>query len=421
VSIGYACITLGVPNTAFRKCTLKTANEDILFQNISNNLNALETIIDYNIRNNIKLFRISSDLIPFGSSPVNTLEWWNIFKDRFVAIGNKILSNDIRVSMHPGQYTVLNSIQSEVVERACMDLEYHCKVLDSLGLDKNHKMVLHIGGIYNDKEQAKQRFIANYNQLNQSIKARLVLENDDKSFNIKDVLEISLVVQAPVIFDNLHHKINPCEGEEEEFFWIEACKSTWKKQDGIQKIHYSQQNPVKKSGSHSDTISAGIFNEFYQQLHRDDIDIMLEVKDKNLSALKCINVTRKKPTIQYLEQEWGRYKYSILEKSPNDYKAIRSLLKIKSNYPVVSFYEIIDRALTVETTIGTSVNAALHIWGYFKEVTSDKEKEVFEIKLKRFQIGQHSIQPVKKYLWQLAQKYEQDYLLCSYYFIGYTS
>ncbi|MFA9379299.1 MAG: UV DNA damage repair endonuclease UvsE [Lachnotalea sp.] len=417
MSIGYACQTLGVPNTTLRKCILKTANEDTLRQTIADNLNALERILDYNISNDIKLFRISSDVIPFGSSPVNTLKWWDVFQDRFATIGKKILDYGMRVSMHPGQYTVLNSIHREIVERAYKDLEYHCKVLASLMLGKEHKMVLHIGGVYNHKEQAIQRFIENYSGLTQGIKDRLVLENDDKLFNIKDVLGIANAVQAPVIFDNLHHKRNPCDSDEDEFFWIEECKSTWKSMDGFQKIHYSQQNPLKRAGSHSETISTDIFLEFYQQLNRDDIDIMLEVKDKNLSAIKCKNVITKNPSIQNLEQEWGRYKYAILEKSQNGYKEIRELLKEKSDYPVVSFYNIIDREWKQDTLVGNGVNAAQHVWGYFKAIASEHEKEVFEKKLELYQLGKQSIQPLKKHLWMLTQKYKQDYLLNSYYFI----
>ncbi len=73
--------------------------------------------------------------------------------------------------------------------------------------------------------------------------------------------------------------------------WINECKKTWKEKDGFQKIHYSQQDPLKRTGSHSNTIKIDEFLDFYESLGRKDIDIMLEVKDKNLSALKCINCT----------------------------------------------------------------------------------------------------------------------------------
>jgi len=416
MSIGYACLTVGVQNTALRTCSMKAASEDMLLAIISDNLNALEATIDYNIASQINLFRISSDLIPFGSSPVNTIKWWEIFRDRLELIGNKIKISNMRVSMHPGQYTVINSPREEVVERAVLDLEYHCRVLDSMNLGKEHKIVLHIGGVYNDKKMAIQRFIHNYISLSQNIKDRLVLENDDKLFHITDVLEIATIVKAPVIFDNLHHQINPCEGEEDEFYWIEKCRHTWEKLDGNQKIHYSQQNLMKRAGSHSDTIAGGPFLEFYCKLNRTDIDIMLEVKDKNLSAIKCINIVRNNPSIFFIEQEWSRYKYLVLEKSQNHYKKIREILKQKSEYPVIQFYEIIDEALEKDAAPGDRVNTACHVWGYFKEGATEKEKEIFDRKLKLFCEGKQSIAPVKKHLWQLAVKYNQKYLLDSYYF-----
>lgn len=125
---------------------------------ISHNLNSLQNIIHYNIKNNIKLFRISFDLIPFGSNDVNKLPWWDIFSVQFLKLGEKIRNNGMRVSMHPGQYTVLNSPNVEVVKRAIADLNYHAKVLDSLCVPSEHKIVLHVGGIYNEKERAIERF-----------------------------------------------------------------------------------------------------------------------------------------------------------------------------------------------------------------------------------------------------------------------
>ena len=151
MSIGYACLTVGVPNTETKRCIAKNATKMRLFELIESNLNALDRILDYNIANKIQLFRISSDLIPFGSSPINTLNWWQLFDSKFEALGNKIRVHKLRVSMHPGQYTVLNSPNKEVVERAVLDLEYHNKVLDCLRTGPEHKIILHIGGAYNNK------------------------------------------------------------------------------------------------------------------------------------------------------------------------------------------------------------------------------------------------------------------------------
>lgn len=417
MSIGYACLTVGVPQTDQKSCIQKNASETRLLELIAHNLNSLENIIDYNIRNNIKMFRISSDLITFGSSPVNNLPWWNIFSARLLEIGNKIRNNGIRVSMHPGQYTVLNSPNEDVVKRAIEDLNYHTKVLDSLGVGAEHKIVLHIGGIYNDKTQAINRFMTNYQQLEDAVKQRLVIENDDKSYNINDVLEIGIALNVPVIFDNLHHKINSISKIEGDFYWINECRKTWKEKDGHQKIHYSQQNPLKKIGSHSISIGINEFVDFYENLNREDIDIMLEVKDKNLSAMKCINATSADNKIKALELEWSKYKYKVLETSPNDYKEIRKLLQDKTNYPVIAFYNLIEAALQQEITIGNSINAALHIWGYFKDVAIEKEKNKFFEIMDAYKHGKTSIRSIRNYLWRMADKYQRTYLLDSYYFV----
>lgn len=416
MKIGYACLTVGVIDTDFKSCIMKNATEERLLELIEYNLNSLENIIDYNIKNNIKLFRISSDIIPFGSSPVNKIQWWEVFKEKFSEIGEKIKANKLRVSMHPGQYTVLNSPKEDVVIRAIDDLVYHTRFLDSLNLSREHKIILHVGGVYDDKNQAIMRFIENYKKLSNNIKARLVIENDDKSYKIDEVLSISSVLDIPVIFDNLHHQINICEGTKNEFEWIEICRKTWKQDNGDQKIHYSQQNPNKNIGAHSETITAGVFLDFYNSLLNKELDIMMEVKDKNLSAIKCINMVSSHRSIKKLELEWSRYKYNILERSPNNYQKIRNLLKNKESYPALEFYNILEDSLNTEATMGNTINGLAHVWGYFKDTATIKEKEGFFKNIDMYEKGEGSIKRVKNYLWKLAIKYDEEYLKNSYYF-----
>lgn len=415
--IGYACLTLGVQNTQQKTCTMKNADAERLTDLIRHNLNALEAIVDYNIANDIRLFRISSDLIPFASSPVNTLHWWELFSERFQTIGKKIRNSGMRVSMHPGQYTVLNSPDEDVVQRAVWDLEYHAQVLDSLDVDSEHKIILHIGGVYGDKLRAVERFGANYQNLSPKVKDRLVIENDDKSYTVTDVLEISEKNQIPVIFDNLHHRVNPCGISGSDVEWVNACGKTWKMKDGPQKIHYSQQDTQKKPGAHSTTIGIHEFMDFYRALGRHDLDIMLEVKDKNLSALKCILCTSPSRNLKAIEEEWSRYKYKVLENSHEGYNGIRQMLRDKATVNPVAFYAGIEDALQQEITCGGSVNAALHVWGYFKNVATEKEKAAFLRDMKAFEQGGKSLLAIKNVLWKLAVKYQQQYLLNSYYFI----
>lgn len=414
MEIGYACLTIGVRDTNFKTCTFKNADEENLIKIIEHNLKSLENIIIYNIKNNIKLFRISSDIIPFGSREAKTLDWWEIFQKQLDDIGKMVKQYNIRVSMHPGQYTVLNSNNEDVVKRAIEDLIYHTRFLDSLGVDKKNKIILHIGGVYGDKKAAIDRFINNYRLLDKSIKDRLVIENDDKSYNIEEVLEISRILDIPVVYDNLHNEVLPSNNFKNNKYYIEKARKTWKLEDGKQKTHYSQQNLNKRSGSHSETIDIKKFSYYIKDLP--DIDIMFEVKDKNLSTIKANNYLTPIQDIKNLELEWSKYKYNILEHSPRIYKEIRSLLKDKETYPIFEFYSLIDQALNTKVVFGNSVNAISHVWGYFKNKASEKEKKKYNSYLKRYEKGSLSINAIKKLLWEMSVKYDEDYLLSSYYF-----
>ena len=416
MSIGYACLNIGTPNTYIRSVMQRNATPEKLTEVTTHNLAALERMIDYNRKNDIKLFRISSDLIPFGSSPINALAWPEIHKETFDRIGAKIRKNGIRVSLHPGQYTVLNSPTEDVGERAIADLIYHDKILAALGTDTTNKIVLHVGGIYGDKKEAIERFEQNFRRLPETVQNRLILENDDRLYNIEEVLELAHRLQIPAVYDNLHHAINPPASGGADPYWIAEAKKTWKMTDGNQKIHYSQQAPGKRPGAHTDTIDLETFLTFHDQLEDKQIDIMLEVKDKNLSAIKCQNATTPAPKATLLEIEWGRYKYAILERSPAIYQAIRTLLKDKEAYLVREFYRLIDTAFAAEPSPGYAENAAAHVWGYFKKHATETERRQYEKNLSNYRNNTGTLATLKHQLFKLAEKYETDYLLQSLYF-----
>ena len=416
MSIGYACLNIGTPDTNIRSIMQRNATPEKLMEVTAHNLAALERMIDYNRKNGIKLFRISSDLIPFGSSPVNALPWWDIHAEAFQHIGAKIQKSSMRVSFHPGQYTVLNSPDENVVARAILDLAYHAKMLECLGVGNQHKIVLHVGGIYGDKKEALERFELNFRRLPEAVRNRLIIENDDRLYNIEDVLTLAHRLHVPAVYDNLHHAINPPPSGGTDPYWIAEAKKTWKMTDGNQKIHYSQQAPGKRPGAHTDTIDLETFLTFHDQLEDKQIDIMLEVKDKNLSAIKCQNATTTAPKVTLLEKEWGRYKYTILEKSPAVYQAIRTLLKDKEVYPVQEFYRLIETAFAEEPHPGYVENAAAHVWGYFKKHATEAERRQYEKKLVNYRNGNGTRATLKRHLFRLAQKYESEYLLQSLYF-----
>lgn len=416
MAIGYACVTVGVQNSGLSRCMLKNATAENIKKITGSNLQALENMLDYNIRNGIRLFRISSDIVSFGSHPVNTVNWQEEFREDFLRLGKKISSSGMRVSMHPGQYTVLNSPDPDVAINAVQELSYHGSFLDALGMNPVHKIVLHIGGVYGDKEKSTKAFIRNYLSLSGKLKERLIIENDGKNYTVRDVLEISKETALPVVFDNLHHRLNPSMERYTDAELVEMCGRTWKKTDERQKIHYSQQKEGAAPGAHSDTIFLDSFLDFYNGLYNKGIDIMLEVKDKNLSAVKCINTAILNFPVRHLEEEWARYKYFVLSRSARLYNEIRQLLKEKDAPSARGFYGIIEKALVLPVDTGAEVNAAEHVWGYVNKDCSEAEKKRYENLLQEVKNSTASARAIKNHLLKLAEKQGIDYLKNSLYF-----
>lgn len=403
MAIGYACVHIGSEATKLSTLRLSTATTDDFRRVIAQNLNALRYMIHYNTDHGIRLFRISSDIIPFGSHPAMTVDWRTEFRETLSGIGEQIRQSGTRISMHPGQYTVLNSPRLKVVENAIADLQYHTAFLDALGCNATHKIIIHIGGVYADKPQAMKRFVENLKGLDACVRARLVIENDDALYTAEDVLNISKQTGLPVVFDIFHHMLNPADGGLSPYDWMHRCAETWDKKDGKQKIHYSQANPKARGGAHSDTIDVQAFLQFYNQLHTKDVDIMLEVKDKNLSAIKCILATMENPPIRLLEKEWARYKYQVLGQSAAVYQKLRALLKMKTELQVVSFYAYIDEAMAADENKGEQINAAQHVWGYVNEGASTTEKRQFQAVIEAYRAGGRSLKAVKSFLFRMTK------------------
>lgn len=288
MKIGYPCINRTVSCTANSKFRLSNYSDDRLIETVENNLNCLNEILAYNVKNNLLFFRISSELIPFASHPVCKLDWQNRFKKKLVEIGDYIKENDMRISMHPDQFVVINSKDKDIVERSVNELKWHCEVLDLMGLDLRAKVQIHVGGVYGDKMSAIKRFISEYNLLPDLIKRRLAIENDDRLYSLKDCLDISAQINIPIIFDSFHHK---CLNNDESM--IDALKlasSTWAESDGILMSDYSSQEPGEKVGKHVTHIDIEDFKNYIDIAKEIDHDIMLEIKDKEISALEAVKL-----------------------------------------------------------------------------------------------------------------------------------
>jgi len=276
--IGYACINLTTGIPLNRTCRLANAGDEKLREIITSNLSGLKKVLEWNRDNNIRLFRISSDTIPFASHPVNKIRWWQDYNAELDNIGQFLKDNDIRVYMHPSQIVNINSPDLDVVRRSVEELEWHIKFLDSLNIDFTNKVVFHAGGVYGNKPDAIKRFIKVYNELPENYKNRLTLENDDKSYNVWDLIKIHESTGIPLVFDNLHHQVlntaKPKDKDIEEI--MKMFFSTWDKKSGLPDIHYSTQKENARAGSHAESINIKEFAEFFLKYYHLDFDIIFE-------------------------------------------------------------------------------------------------------------------------------------------------
>ncbi len=302
-NFGYCCINLslkpdgvstnrGMVKKTFQERGLGYAGELALL-----NILDLQKILQWNLENGIRIFRMSSDLFPWMSEyEFRDLPNFSQIQEELLATGQFILKHDMRVGFHPGQYNVLPSPRKEVVLKTIRDLDQHAQILDLMGLPRNHKFSLniHVGGSFKSKDQTDEeaklitlsRFRENFSQLSESVKARLVVENDDKAtqFGVKDLYDgLYVPLNIPITFDFFHHLF--CTNNLEVEAAAELAASTWPS-DVRPLAHYSSskkinEDPESKSPrSHADYL--------YEEIPQigDMFDIEIEAKAKELALIK---------------------------------------------------------------------------------------------------------------------------------------
>jgi UV DNA damage endonuclease len=283
--IGYPCINLGLAcrNKTFR---LASYSEARLIETVKNNLDCLYEILTNNLDRGILFFRINSDLIPFASHPVCRYDWAGAFKAELRRIGWFVKRSRMRIGMHPDQFTLLNSVDAGIFERSLWDLAYHARVLDEMGLDITAKIQIHVGGVYGDKENSMARFVARFAGLQPAIRRRLAIENDHHSYSLSDCMKIHERTGIPVVLDAFHHQILS-SGETLKAALARAA-STWNKADGPLMVDYSSAKENSKRWAHAESIRLDDFRAFLQITRPWDFDLMLEIKDKEASAIVAL-------------------------------------------------------------------------------------------------------------------------------------
>jgi len=286
IRLGYVSICKTLNITSSKTITYTNYKKDYDNNKIDNiikeNLDNLNKIIDYNIKNNIHFYRLTSKLIPLAT--LINLNYYDKYEDKYKEISNKINKYNIRIDTHPGEFCILNSTKKEIVNNSINILKYHYNILKYLNI-KNKIIILHIGSSVLGKSNSIKRFINNFNKLPKYIKDCIALENDDKIYNIKDTLELCETLKIPMVLDYHHHICNNDNLNIDDY--LERILNTW---NITPKMHFSspKNNTKKEFRSHNDYIFVNDFILFLEKLkkYNKNIDIMLECKEKDLALFK---------------------------------------------------------------------------------------------------------------------------------------
>lgn len=270
----------------------------------------LHKIFDYLEETKISMYRMSSDFAPYLTHPDMPQFHGQLEEahDDLVALGERAKQMNLRLSFHPSQYILLNSPNEKLTQTSIRDLEWQSRVLDILGQGDDAVVVTHVGGVYGERDAARQRFIDRHHALPEVVKRRLVLENDDTSWGVDDVLRIHEATGIRCIFDHQHHG---CINDGRDA--VDACCAILKTWDrGKPKIHFStprledriierrdkatgkivKSNAAPLATQHADMIDASVFVPFARAVREkfgsDDVpfDVMVEAKSKDLAVIQ---------------------------------------------------------------------------------------------------------------------------------------
>jgi UV DNA damage endonuclease len=251
-------------------------------------------MVRWNDKYGIKFMRLSSEMFPFASHEEYGYKLEPFAADTLREVGKVIAELGHRVTTHPGQFTQLGSPRKSVIDNAIRDLEFHDELLSLLKLppqmDRDAVMILHLGGAYGDKPAAIERFKENYAKLPQSVKNRLVLENDDVVWSVHELLPLCQELNIPMVLDYHHHNIifdatQLREGTKDIMDLYPAILETWSKKNITPKMHYSEPRPEAitrtKRRKHSPRVMT--FPPC-----PDTMDLMIEAKDKEQAVFELM-------------------------------------------------------------------------------------------------------------------------------------
>jgi UV DNA damage endonuclease len=255
-------------------------------QTYIDNLTNLEAGLDLVIRDGIRHFRMSSDLLPLADKVPR--EWWH--NQEVIAalarLGSKIKRHEMRVTFHPGQFCVLNSASAPVIQNAIRDLDIHAWLFDMCGFDESPYYAINIHAGARDRFE---QLVNSVEMLRPGIRQRLTFENCETVASVAELYDISYRTGVPIVFDSHHHTFRPMGLSQQEA--SDLARDTWP--NHIRPLqHVSSTTPGLENGSFSDRRKHSDFIQQFPQHQLDlvrsnEIDVEVEAKMKNHAVLQC--------------------------------------------------------------------------------------------------------------------------------------
>jgi UV DNA damage endonuclease len=300
--LGFAVKMLGQPDLKSHD-TRRWQNEP----HLSVSLAYVRDIFGYLNRAGIGMYRLSSDLAPYVTHP-DMPQFHHQIEEcaaELALVGQMAREADLRLSLHPSQYVVLNAAEEAIAAKSAAEITAQAQILEAMNLGPEAVVVIHLGGVYGDKKSAMERFVTRYEGLPAVARQRLVLENDDASYSVADIHHIHQQTGLRLVFDYLHFlNYNP-----EGLPLTEALPltlDTWPA-DVTPKVHFSSPSTAMRTLEHKDSRTGGrrlVLRPPRPTQHADfidpfafiaflcqaqglrDFDVMLEAKAKDLALLR---------------------------------------------------------------------------------------------------------------------------------------
>jgi UV DNA damage endonuclease len=283
MNLGYCCINLSIGGT-FKSVTMTWAkrNPSLVGRKITDcirhNLTLLHKILIWNIENNVRLYRLSSSMLPLVDHP-NYASFFDTHTPEFAACKDTVkryIQWGGRLSLHPDQFCVISSNREDVRSTSIAHLDFHGSVLSALGIPESHDFPIniHVSNSSIGLETAARNTLESIGRMSYPASSRLVFENEDRGlWTVANLLEF--FPDIPVTLDFHHDKINPST------YSMWHVTNSWQHSEAL--THYSEGRKTTLDRAHSDYIA---------DLPDYDGDIELEAKAKDLALLQIRKTVR---------------------------------------------------------------------------------------------------------------------------------